>query len=95
MDKIKYVPLVLLVLFSGKVFLSGSFSFESSLCLFVLGLIASYYEFKSQDRVISEFKKVLEEQSKLIEENKKELAEVKNHMSSFKLQTQFRQQKAL
>lgn len=91
MDNIKYIPLSLFVLFSGKALLVGVSSLESAAALLILGGIAAFYEFKSQDKALVALKKQIEEQNKLIEENKKELNEVKTHVASFKLQTQFRQ----
>lgn len=91
MDKIKYIPLALFVLFSGKALISGVNSYESASGLLILGAIAAFYEFKSQEKTVTllsdEISKQREEQKRL----EKELEALKSTVSSIKLTNQFRQ----
>lgn len=91
MDKIKYIPLALFVLFSGKALISGLNGYESAAGLLILGAISAFYEYKSQERAISlltdELNKQRDEQKRL----EKELETLKSAVSSIKLTNQFRQ----
>lgn len=95
MDKIKYIPLALFVLFSGKSLYFGVGSYESALVLLILGGIAGFYEFKSQDKVISDLTKRLDNQNAINENFARELESAKNHLSTLKLTNQFKQQRGL
>jgi hypothetical protein len=95
MDKIKYIPLTLFALFSAKCLFLGVASYESAFALLILGLVAAYYEFKSQDRIITEFKKELDETRSHQKKLESEMEALKSYVSSIKLSNQFRQQKAL
>ena len=91
MDKIKYIPLALFVLFSGKSLLLGISGYETVAGLLVLGAIASFYEFKSQVAEISLLKNDLSKQQDEHKKLEKELNELKTSVSSIKLTNQFRQ----
>ena len=95
MDKIKYIPLALFVLFATKCLILGVGSYESAAVLLILGLAASYYEFKSQDRVISGFKTELEAARNDQKKLERDMDSLRNHVSSLKLTGQFRSQKAM
>ena len=95
MDKVKYIPLALFVLFSGKALFFGAGSYESAAVLLILGVIAGFYEFKSQDALIRKLQERIDAQDAANVQIGKDLESVKNHLSTLKLSNQFRQQKAL
>lgn len=80
MDKIRYAPLILFGLFSTKLLILGG-NLESAIVLGVLGAVASYYEFKSNDKKIND----LELKINKIEQKSNEIDEVKSSFASYKM----------
>ena len=80
MNNIKYLPLSLFVLYSAKLLILGG-SYVDAPLLLILGTVAAFYEFKSQDKKLAEMEQKLE-RINLLEKDHENL---KTHVSGLKL----------
>ena len=58
---IKHIPLVLFAIFVAKSLFTGATLADAAI-MAVLGAVAGFYEYKSQEKVIEDLKKVQEQQ---------------------------------
>lgn len=91
MEKIKYLPLGLFIAAVIKSLISPSNFVDVSLIL-VLGLIASFYEFKVQEKKYSDLQKQLDLINKDLNSIKEINDELKSYISGIKLNQQMRGQ---
>lgn len=85
----KYIPLGLFLLFSLKSLFVG-LTYESCLGILILGSIASFFEYKVNEKRIEELSLEIKELGKKIEERSEDLNDIKTHIASVKLGSQLR-----
>ena len=81
---LKYIPLALFALFSGKLMFLGV-SLEQALICAVLGAVSSFFCFKSNDKQLEEVKTKLNEMTKAQEDNTKQIQEMKDFIGGLKM----------
>jgi len=86
MDYKKLVPMGLFVLNSCKVLFFSPTVYDLG-CLFVLGCVAAFYEFKMEDKKQQEMFNELEKHKIAIENTYKEIIEVRKNVAASKLTT--------
>lgn len=93
MNKVKIIPLGTFLLYFIKVCLQPVTLTEAAILL-ILGVVASFYEFKSNDNKIQELEALVQNHQKLIEDKFKELDGVKNQVAGIKLSNTYKAQQA-
>lgn len=84
MKDIKHIPLILFSISVLKTIIMGS-SYQEALVLLVLGAVAGFYEYKSQDAAIQEMKELQEKQAQATLALAKTLDELRSGMNALKL----------
>lgn len=86
----KHLPLALFIIQFSKMIIFKDMSYIDSLNLFILGSMAAFYEFKSQDKQFKELKASLDEINKNHLKLDKELGEFKTHVATQQLVKQYK-----
>lgn len=84
-NKFQYIPMGLLALFTGKLMILNSWSFESAIVLVALASIAGLFHYKQKNDEVQEMKTLIGTLSKTQEDLKKEIIELRNHVSGLKI----------
>lgn len=79
------IPIILLALFTGKLLILNTWSFESSITLIALAAVVSIFHWRLKDNEYTEIKALVIEQNKEIEELKKQNESVKNHLAGLRM----------
>lgn len=88
---LKYIPMGLFAVYFLKVCLQPVTMTEAAILL-ILGSVAAFYEFKSNDKKILELEAQIKNQQILIESRFKEFDGVKSQVASIKLASNYRTQ---
>lgn len=86
MKIVKYLPLGLFTLYSGKLLISGA-SLESALVLAVLAASSFAYEWKSKNKEIEELQNKFKQFEDKLAEQDKASKSLETHIHSLKLST--------
>lgn len=86
---LKYLPLALFFLYSLKLLVKGV-DYTDAPILFILASAAAVYEFKSQDKKVTELEEKFKEIEQIAKEAKKYSEDAKNYVSAAKLSNQVR-----
>ncbi len=83
--KIENIPIGLLCLFTGKLLLLNTWSFENALVLLALAGVTALFQSKAKNEQIKELKEALAVHTKQFEDNKREMEQLRSHVSGLKL----------
>ena len=93
MSKIlRFVPIVLLTIFSLKILGLSQLTFESATILLIFSLLTSFFEYKTNQHEFTQIKKELEEQNRKIKELTDIQESLKSSVSSLKIATNMKTQ---
>lgn len=87
----KYVPLALFCLVAGKLLVFPA-TWEGAAAAMVVGLLAGAYEFKNQDKKITELEEKLETVTNVVNNHGKAIENTQSGVSALRLATQMKQQ---
>lgn len=93
MEKLKYIPLGLFSVYFLKISLQTA-TLSDAAILLILGSIAAFYEFKSNDKKLLELESQISEIQKTTDLKLKDLDGVKSQVASIKLANNYKTQQA-
>lgn len=85
MKNTEKIPLVLLCLFTGKLMILNTWSFESAIVLAALAGVVALFQLKAKNDQILSLQKQITGHSEQFEAMKKEMEVLRSHVSGLKL----------
>jgi cell division protein FtsB len=84
-NKFQYIPMGLLVLFTGKLMILNTWSFESAIVLVALAAVTAIFHYTAKNEEVKEIKALISTLAKDREDLKKEVADLRTHVSGLKI----------
>ncbi len=85
MKKTELIPIVLLCLFTTKLMILNTWSFESAIVLASLAGVVCLYQFAAKNKQIESLQKQINDHSEQFIATKKEMEQLRSHVSGLKL----------
>lgn len=90
-SNIEFAPLALLCLFTGKLLILSTWSFENALVLTALAAISAVFHIKAKNDDLKAINLLLEQQKNEVEELKKQVDSVKSIVTGMKMASSVKQ----